>query len=108
MIDMVDDRKAMFVRKALKSVSRLDSNLRAVFARAVHHHHERRSLCQSPRHVGPVGPGQSAHGAAGGHGAYEDTRIGVVTLHAYAVAQNGAAGGTAARGDGEDRDRKST
>ena len=58
---MVDDRKAMFVRKALKSVSRLDSNLRAVFARAVHHYHRRRSFCQPPRHVGQVGPLQLAH-----------------------------------------------
>src|ERR1035437_3899410 len=54
--------------------------------------------------VGQVGggAGQSAHGAAGGHGTYEDAGIGVVLLHAYAVAQNGAAGGAAAGVDGED------
>src|ERR1039458_5620073 len=48
------------------------------------------------------GAGQSAHGAAGGHGTDEDAGGGGVLLHAYAVAQNGAAGGTAAGVYGED------
>ena len=57
----IDDRKAMFVGKALEPIPRLDSHLRTVFARAVHHHHQRCSFRQPPRHVGPVSPRQSAH-----------------------------------------------
>src|SRR5450759_4547159 len=38
------------------------------------------------------GAGESAQGAAGGHGTDEDPRVGVVPLHADAIAQNGAAG----------------
>ena len=50
------------------------------------------------------GAGQAADGAARGHGADEDAGIGVVLLHADAVAQDGAAGDAAAGVHGEDRD----
>ena len=51
------------------------------------------------------GAGESAHGAAGGHGADEDAGVGVVLLHAYAVAEDGASGEAAGGVDGEDGDR---
>src|ERR1019366_284575 len=50
------------------------------------------------------GAGESAQGAAGGHGTDEDSRVGVVLLHADAIAQNGAAGNAAGGVDGEDGD----
>ena len=51
------------------------------------------------------GAGEAAHGAAGGHRADEDARIGVERLHADAVAEEGAAGVGAGRIDGEDAHR---
>ena len=56
----IDDRKAMFVRKALEAIPRLDSDSRTVFIRAVHHHYQRCAFCQPPRHVGQVSPLQPA------------------------------------------------
>ena len=50
------------------------------------------------------GAGEAAHGAAGGHGTDEDSGVGVVLLHADAIAQNGAAGNAAAGVHGEDGD----
>ena len=57
-------------------------------------------------HGGNVGggAGQSAERAARGHAADEDSGIGVVVLHANAVAQNRAAGVGAGRVDGDDAD----
>src|SRR5664280_992144 len=58
--------------------------------------HEVRQIGRSAR--------QAAHGAAGGHGTDEDAGVGVVLLHADAIAQNGAAGDAAAGVHGEDGD----
>ena len=49
-------------------------------------------------------PCNATHGPAGGHRADEDSGVGVVLLHADAIAQNGAAGGATARVHGEDGD----
>src|SRR3954468_17274000 len=57
----IDDRKALFVRKALEPIPRRFSHVRTVFTRAVHHQHQRRSFLQTPRHIGQVRPLPSAH-----------------------------------------------
>ena len=51
------------------------------------------------------GARQAADGAAGGHGADEDAGVGVMLLHADAVAEDRAAGDAAAGIDREDRRR---
>ena len=51
-----------------------------------------------------AGAGESADCAAGCHGADEDAGVGVVALHADAVAEDRAAGRPAARIDGDDGD----
>jgi hypothetical protein len=56
-----------------------------------------------PREIGG-GAGQAAGGAAGGHRPDEDAGIGVVLLHADAVAQNRAAGDAARRVHRDDRE----
>jgi hypothetical protein len=51
------------------------------------------------------GAGEAAETAAGGHGADEDAGVGVVLLHADAVAEDGAAADAAGGVDGEDGER---
>ncbi len=57
----IDHCKAMRVRKAVKSIPRLDAHVGAVLARAMQHQNEWRSVRQPPRHVGPIRPPQPIH-----------------------------------------------
>ena len=50
----IHDREAIFVGQTVESVPRLDSHLRAVLTRTVHHHDQRCTLRKSARHVEPI------------------------------------------------------